>query len=85
MKAFGQDTPLGRARQPVELASLYVALAEEDASFSTVTVMGRLGGGRGCRSKPWIARSECFNNPYFGFLRFFNYRNCRGCSARGWQ
>ncbi|MDR6678934.1 NAD(P)-dependent dehydrogenase (short-subunit alcohol dehydrogenase family) [Pseudomonas psychrotolerans] len=43
MKEFGHDTPLGRAGQPAELASLYVALAEEDASFSTGTVVGRLG------------------------------------------
>ena len=44
MKAFGQDTPLGRAGQPAELASPYVAMAEEDASFSTGTVVGAFGG-----------------------------------------
>lgn len=44
MKAFGQDTPLGRGGQPADLASLYVALAEEDASFSTGTVVGAFGG-----------------------------------------
>lgn len=44
MKEFGQDTPLGRAGQPAELAGLYVALAEEDASFSTGTVVGAFGG-----------------------------------------
>jgi len=44
MKEVGQDTLLGRAVQPAELASLYVALAEEDASFSTGTVVGALGG-----------------------------------------
>lgn len=46
MKAFGQDTPLGRAGQPAELASLYVALAEEDASFGTRMVFGAFGGCR---------------------------------------
>jgi NAD(P)-dependent dehydrogenase (short-subunit alcohol dehydrogenase family) len=41
---FGQDTPLGRAAQPAELAALYVMLASEEASFSTGTVVGAHGG-----------------------------------------
>jgi NAD(P)-dependent dehydrogenase (short-subunit alcohol dehydrogenase family) len=41
---FGQDTPLGRAGQPAELASLYVMLASDDASFSTGTSVGAHGG-----------------------------------------
>ncbi|TVV73183.1 SDR family oxidoreductase [Sphingomonas solaris] len=41
---FGQDTPLGRAGQPAELAGLYVALAEDTASFSTGTAVGAHGG-----------------------------------------
>lgn len=41
---FGQDTPLGRAGQPAELASLYVALAENGASFTTGSVFGANGG-----------------------------------------
>jgi len=44
MGEFGQDTPLGRAGQPAELASLYVALASDEASFSTGTVVGAHGG-----------------------------------------
>lgn len=44
MGEFGQDTPLGRAGQPAELASLYVALASDDASFSTGTTVGAHGG-----------------------------------------
>lgn len=44
MGEFGQDTPLGRAGQPAELASLYVALAEDGASFSTGTAVGAHGG-----------------------------------------
>jgi NAD(P)-dependent dehydrogenase (short-subunit alcohol dehydrogenase family) len=44
MGEFGQDTPLGRAGQPAELASLYVALASDAASFSTGTVVGAHGG-----------------------------------------
>jgi NAD(P)-dependent dehydrogenase (short-subunit alcohol dehydrogenase family) len=44
MGEFGQDTPLGRAGQPAELASLYVTLAADDASFSTGTVVGAHGG-----------------------------------------
>ncbi|MFD1950098.1 SDR family oxidoreductase [Sphingomonas arantia] len=41
---FGQDTPLGRAGQPAELGSLYVALASDEASFSTGTAVGAHGG-----------------------------------------
>ncbi|WP_279482890.1 SDR family oxidoreductase [Aureimonas sp. SK2] len=44
MGEFGQDTPLGRAGQPAELASLYVALAEDGTSFSTGTAVGAHGG-----------------------------------------
>ena len=41
---FGQDTPMGRAGQPAELAPLYVALAEDGTSFSTGTAVGAHGG-----------------------------------------
>ncbi|MET0270625.1 MAG: SDR family oxidoreductase [Sphingomonas sp.] len=41
---FGQDTPLGRAGQPAELAPLYVMLAEDGSSFSTGTAVGAHGG-----------------------------------------
>lgn len=41
---FGQDTPLGRAGQPAELAALFVALASSEASFSTGTAVGAHGG-----------------------------------------
>lgn len=44
MKEFGQDTPLGRAGQPAELASLYVTLAESGTSFTTGSVFGANGG-----------------------------------------
>ena len=41
---FGKDTPLGRAGQPAELASIYVQLAAADASFATGQVYGAAGG-----------------------------------------
>ena len=44
MGEFGQDTPLGRAGQPAELAPLYVMLASDEASFSTGTAVGAHGG-----------------------------------------
>lgn len=44
MGEFGQDTPLGRAGQPAELASLFVALASDEASYSTGTAVGAHGG-----------------------------------------
>ena len=44
MGVFGQDTPLGRAGQPVELAGLYVMLASDETSFTTGGVVGAHGG-----------------------------------------
>ncbi len=44
MEKFGQDTPLGRAGQPAELASLYVTLADPNASFTTGSFFGANGG-----------------------------------------
>jgi NAD(P)-dependent dehydrogenase (short-subunit alcohol dehydrogenase family) len=41
---FGSKTPLGRAGQPVELASIYVQLAASDASYATGQVYGSSGG-----------------------------------------
>jgi NAD(P)-dependent dehydrogenase (short-subunit alcohol dehydrogenase family) len=43
---FGGDYPLGRAGQPAELASIYVQLAAEDASYTTGNIYGA-GGGKG--------------------------------------
>jgi NAD(P)-dependent dehydrogenase (short-subunit alcohol dehydrogenase family) len=41
---FGQDTPMGRAGQPAELASLYVTLADPGTSFTTGSIFGANGG-----------------------------------------
>ncbi|MFP5438889.1 MAG: SDR family oxidoreductase [Bacteroidia bacterium] len=42
---FGGDTPMGRPGQPVELASIYVQLAANDASYATGQIYGAAGGG----------------------------------------
>jgi NAD(P)-dependent dehydrogenase (short-subunit alcohol dehydrogenase family) len=44
-KRFGSTTLLGRPGQPAELASIYVPLAADDASFATGNINGS-GGGR---------------------------------------
>jgi NAD(P)-dependent dehydrogenase (short-subunit alcohol dehydrogenase family) len=44
IKTFGSKTPIGRAGQPVELASIYVQLAASDASYATGQVYGSSGG-----------------------------------------
>jgi len=44
MGESGQDTPLGRAGQPAELAGLYVALAEAGNSFTSGSTFGANGG-----------------------------------------
>jgi hypothetical protein len=42
--SFGQDTPLGRAGQPAELAPIYVFLASQESSYITGEVVGVTGG-----------------------------------------
>jgi NAD(P)-dependent dehydrogenase (short-subunit alcohol dehydrogenase family) len=44
LEKFGGHTPLGRPGQPAELASIYVQLAAEDASYTTGQVYGATGG-----------------------------------------
>ncbi|HUO23485.1 MAG TPA: SDR family oxidoreductase [Caulobacteraceae bacterium] len=44
LEKFGGATPLGRPGQPAELASLYVQLAAEDASYATGQIYGSSGG-----------------------------------------
>lgn len=44
VEEFGQDTPLGRAGQPAELAGAYVYLASEAASYVSGAVLPVTGG-----------------------------------------
>lgn len=44
LKNFGKQTVFGRPGQPAELASIYVQLAADDASFATGQVYGSSGG-----------------------------------------
>ncbi len=44
LKQFGGSTPLGRPGQPAELASIYVQLAAEDASYANGNIYGAAGG-----------------------------------------
>ncbi|HYI51291.1 MAG TPA: SDR family oxidoreductase [Microbacterium sp.] len=44
LSTFGEDTPLGRAGQPAELAGAYVYLASEDASYVSGAVIPVTGG-----------------------------------------
>jgi NAD(P)-dependent dehydrogenase (short-subunit alcohol dehydrogenase family) len=41
---FGKVTPLGRPGQPAELASIFVQLADQDASYATGQIYGSAGG-----------------------------------------
>ncbi|MBP2436820.1 SDR family oxidoreductase [Microbacterium amylolyticum] len=41
---FGQDTPLGRAGQPAELAGAYVYLASDEATYTSGAVLPVTGG-----------------------------------------
>jgi NAD(P)-dependent dehydrogenase (short-subunit alcohol dehydrogenase family) len=45
VKEFGVTTPMGRPGQPAELASIYVQLAANDASYATGQIYGAMGGG----------------------------------------
>lgn len=44
IEKFGQDTPLGRAGQPAELAGAYVYLASDDASYTSGAILPVTGG-----------------------------------------
>ncbi|HEX4532670.1 MAG TPA: SDR family oxidoreductase [Rhizomicrobium sp.] len=44
LEKFGGQTPLGRPGQPAELASIYVQLAADDASYATGQIYGAAGG-----------------------------------------
>ena len=44
VKTFGEETPLGRAGQPAELAPPYVMLASEEASYITGALIPVTGG-----------------------------------------
>lgn len=44
VKKFGQDTPMGRAGQPSEVAPAYVFLASQDASYITGQILHINGG-----------------------------------------
>ncbi|MFY9985886.1 MAG: SDR family oxidoreductase [Chthoniobacterales bacterium] len=44
LQKFGSETPLGRPGQPAELASIYVQLAANDASYATGQIYGSAGG-----------------------------------------
>ena len=45
VESFGQQTPLGRAGQPAEVAPAYVFLASGEASYITGEVIAVTGGG----------------------------------------
>ena len=44
LEKFGGETPMKRPGQPAELASIYVQLAADDASYATGQVYGAMGG-----------------------------------------
>lgn len=44
LKEFGGQTPMGRPGQPAELASIYVQLAANDASYTSGQIYGASGG-----------------------------------------
>ena len=44
VESFGSQSPMGRPAQPAELASAYVYLAADDASFTTGTLLPVHGG-----------------------------------------
>ena len=56
MYKFGQETPLGRAGQPAELAPLYVMLASGELSYTDGSVFGANGGTRVVGRYPRVHR-----------------------------
>ena len=44
VEGMGTDTPLGRAGQPIEVATAFVYLASDEASYVSATILGVTGG-----------------------------------------
>ena len=44
VEKMGTDTPLGRAGQPIEVATAFVYLASDEASYVSATILGVTGG-----------------------------------------
>jgi NAD(P)-dependent dehydrogenase (short-subunit alcohol dehydrogenase family) len=44
VESFGEQTPLGRAGQPAEVATAFVYLASKEASYVTGEVLAVTGG-----------------------------------------
>ena len=44
VKSFGEQSPMGRAAQPAELAPTYVFLASQESSYITGEVIAVTGG-----------------------------------------
>jgi NAD(P)-dependent dehydrogenase (short-subunit alcohol dehydrogenase family) len=44
VESFGEDTPMGRAGQPAELAPAYVFFASQESSYVSGEVLGVTGG-----------------------------------------
>lgn len=44
VKSFGENVPLKRAGQPVELSAIYVLLASPDSSYMTSSTVQVTGG-----------------------------------------
>ena len=45
LERFGQQTPMGRAGQPAEVATAFVFLASPESSYVTGEVLAVTGGG----------------------------------------
>jgi NAD(P)-dependent dehydrogenase (short-subunit alcohol dehydrogenase family) len=45
LEKFGSQSPIGRPGEPAELASIYVQLADNGASYTTGHIYGAAGGG----------------------------------------
>ena len=59
LQQFGGETPMGRPGQPAELASIYVQLAANDASYTTGHVYGAAGGSGAALNLACDVCSQC--------------------------
>lgn len=55
---FSGDYPMGRAGQPAELASIYVQLAAQDASYTTGDIHGAGAARVNPNRRRWEARRQ---------------------------
>ena len=72
VEQFGSQTPFGRPGQPAELASAYVMLASDSASYTSGALLTISGGAARC-DRPW---PDCLPGSRIGCWWWYRWPRC---------